>query len=33
MTDTQLISTAFFQTASHIVVATMKLEEQNKKKP
>jgi hypothetical protein len=33
MTDTQLISTAFFQTASHIVVATNKLEEQNKKKP
>ncbi|HLG82522.1 MAG TPA: hypothetical protein VKY22_16015 [Bradyrhizobium sp.] len=33
MTDVQLISTAFFQTASHIVVATIKLEEQNKKKP
>jgi hypothetical protein len=33
MTDTQLISTALFQTASHIVVVTIKLEEQNEKKP
>lgn len=31
MTDTQMVSTAFNQSGSHIVVATMKLEEENKK--
>lgn len=31
MTDAQIISTAFNQTGSHIVVATMKLEEENKR--
>jgi len=30
MTDTQLISTVFFQCASFVVVATMKLDEQKK---
>jgi hypothetical protein len=32
MTEPQMISTAFYQTSSHIVVATMKVEEENKKK-
>ena len=32
MTDTQMVSTVFYQTGSHIVVATIKLEEENKKK-
>jgi hypothetical protein len=32
MTDTQMVSTAFNQTGSHVVVATIKLEEENKKK-
>ena len=31
MTDPQLISAAFFQCASFVVVATMKLKEENKK--
>jgi hypothetical protein len=31
MTDTQMVGTAFNQTGSHIVVATIKLEEENKK--
>lgn len=31
MTDAQMVSTAFYQTGSHIVVAAIKLEENNKK--
>jgi hypothetical protein len=31
MTDPQMVSTAFYQTGSHIVVGTIKLEEEKRR--